>query len=268
MRRADVGHAVALGVRPARLRVPREVHPERVRRGQAGPLAHEHDHGARAEPVPDVVAQRHPRLRGQDHRGDLPAVEPLEQRPHRGGGVAVDRERRQPVGHHHGQVGADVRQLGALGQAAAQVRALQVGGPVRGRRADLEHLEPGEALPDEGRVEGGVDGVLGRGVRGPELQLARGGQRVAGPAEGDPGPGRLPQHLPRVGRRGGRRLQGAHAPAEASRARAPGASAGRLSTWPASSMSPVRTSHASNSGAGRRPSTCRAVSTSWKLSDW
>ena len=36
------------------------------------------------------------------------------------------------------------------------------------------------------------------------------------------------------------------------------------STRPASSAIPSPCSHASNSGAGRRPSTCRTYSTSWK----
>ena len=60
VRRADVGDAVALGVRPPRPRVPGQVGAEAVRRRQARPLADEHDDGARAQRRADLVAQRRP----------------------------------------------------------------------------------------------------------------------------------------------------------------------------------------------------------------
>ena len=66
----------------------------------------------------------------------------------------------------------------------------------------------------------------------------------------------------------GRLVRVAHDEAAARRARAAGASAVSSRTRPASSSRSIRASHASNSGAGRSPSTERVVSTSEKASDW
>ena len=119
--RADVGHAVALGVGAPAPRLPGEVGAETVRRGQAGPLADQHQHRLGAERFAQRVAQRHPPLGGDRDRSH--AFQPPGQAGEQRGGVALHGGGRQPVAQQDGEPAGRGRQAAGVAQPAAEIGA-------------------------------------------------------------------------------------------------------------------------------------------------
>src|SRR3954470_14418886 len=114
--------------------------------------------------------------------------------------------------------------------------------------ADRDSAERGKVAGQALDIEGEMNSVARLRMGELELQHPSGRQRVARPAERDPRRGPAPQPLPGVVL--------SHATALASRRAAPfPASRGR--SRPAASKIPIRSSQASNSGAGRKPKTER-----------
>ena len=172
--------------------------------------------------------------------------------------MALHGERREAVADYEGDGAGGRDEGGTVGvvQAAAEVGAQQIGAAVR---AGAAHRLAGQAgggeVGGEGRgVQRRVDGIAGGGVGGLEGEVGLGRLGVAGAAEGDAGGGEAAQAAPEA------RGVGHARPINAGE-RLAGMRAGAVS-------SPMRCCHASNSGAGRRPSTPRTYSASWKLVDW
>ena len=258
---ADIGDAVALGIRTADAGREGEIQAEAVGRRQAGPLADRHHHGAGLQSGADPVAEGDPGLACHHHRGDAPAG-PREMRLERrqeGGRPFVDGPRRQTVGDHQGEVHGLAGRGGErgprlLGEGAAEIGPAQIGGPVRGGGRNAQGLEAqGRDAGGDGRlVQGGVHGVAGLRMGETEAQHLAGGEPGPGPAEPDPRRGEAGEPRPGIL---------AHAARPASDR--PGMAATRRwfgppgSRAPSASARPIRSSHASNSGARFRPSTSR-----------
>ena len=132
-----------------------------------------------------------------------------------------------------------------MGKIAAEIGAQQIGPAVRAEAVD-EMAGPAQGGGQSGGVEFGVHRVPCGGVIRLEGEVGRGGQAVAGAAEGEPGGGEAAQ----IGPSGGRLGHQAR-PISAGERRA-----GMRSGVPGPAR-PMLSSQASNSGAGRRPSTPR-----------
>lgn len=129
---ADVGDAVARGVGQAGPGREGEIGAKRIRRGQAGPFADQHQRHARTERMGRLVAERDTGLRGDDDRRErqpLP-LQTRQQRRDEGGGVLVDRGRGQTVGDDDGEIaGAAPRRQHApalLREATAEIGPAQI----------------------------------------------------------------------------------------------------------------------------------------------
>ena len=147
---------------------------------------------------------------------------------------------------------------------------------VLGGRLERQDVEVGDDGPELRalEVQGGVDGVAGGGMVGAQREVRCG--RVAAveaPAEharGGAGARGAQQRGQLRGRDGLALGRMCHVAASAGRANGvPSALEscwrveGRTSTGPPSSQRPERSSHASNSGAGRNPKSRRTDATSW-----
>ena len=217
-------------------------------------------HDGRAERLADLVAQRHPGLLGEHDRGDRPALQPLQQRRDRAGGVLVHRaaataRRRAPTPGRSSPPRAArcPRPAGAPGRGAAgRWPGPAPGCAPRARRARRRRRPARSAT--RSASSGGVHGVPGGGVRGAELELAGRRQAVAGPPERRPGPG-----CARAREQRHQAVDSLIRQAASRRLIAAAASDGQLADPAVVAQQAHPASHASNSGAGRRPSTCAQV---------
>ena len=137
----------------------------------------------------------------------------------------------------------------------SEIGPAQIGRPVARGRAQHQGLETAafDRGGDRGRVEDRVHGVAGERMGQLEIEMGAGRQGRAGAAEPDARRGRAAQRRPRQG--------GAFAHASPASSRRNGAeiASGRSgpARLPAASVIPMRSSQASNSGAGRLPSARR-----------
>ena len=168
------------------------------------------------------------------------------------GGMALDRQRGEPVANGDGEcAGGGVGQQPCVircGEAAAEIGAQQILAAIRAGAADngAGEAASGEIGGEGWRIEFGVYRVACCGVGGLEGEMGHRGQAVAGAAEGDPRRGEAAKILPQAGR-------GSH---QSSPIKAGDMAVGIC--WGVARPSrPIRASHASNSGAGRRPSAPR-----------
>ena len=187
-------------------------------------------------------------LRRDRHRRPGPIRPRLAQTARQRRPVLLHGPRRKPVSQDHRRVVGARREPGRRVriEPPAKVRPPQVLRPAPGLAANRDGAEPLQVSGQLLNVQGMVDRVARLGMGQLELEHPPGRQRVARPAERDPRRGPAPQPLPGVVL--------SHATALASRRAAPlPASRGR--SRPAASRTPIRSSHASNSGAGRRPRT-------------
>jgi len=181
----------AFGVPPAAPRLVGEVGAEAVGRGHARPVPRP----ARRRCVPerggDLVPEGDPGLGRDHHRGDPPAVQPLEQRAEHRGAVAVHREggtvrrRAPPPGR------TDLRRVRYRPPGAVPGRPPEVlGAPGRrARRPEHVQVEGPYPLFDGLHVQRRVHRVPGRRVRPAQPQQLGRRHGVPGPAERHFGPG-------------------------------------------------------------------------------
>jgi len=260
----DVADEVAVRVGLAGSRGVGEVGREAARGLQAGALADEQDREPASGDGADVVEDPDPGVLHEDRHAEAPAaghgrgVDSVDD----GGAALGERVRREPVPEDQLDVGAAGALLlqqphRALAEPAAQVRPHEVL-PVRsGRRRQAD-----QPVTVGDRAQCGVLGadhgpqcVLGGGVVGPQTQQVVGGVGRPGPGEEDA----------RGRRFAGDRAQGVDRGARAAH-RTPADAPSRRSTWSASARLPpanTRACQPANSGAAVRPSTVRAVATSW-----
>jgi len=191
---ADVGDAVAVGIRAAGARVVDEVGSQRIGRAEAGAFAEEDDGDAGTEELADLVLQGDAG-EGDDGEGGDAQPDFRESGEKRAKGrrdLAVGGEGAQAVGEDQGDVVVSWLVLfeclaGGIVEAAAEVGAEEVGRAVGGGGAEVKDgvIEQGEVGFESGGVEGLVDGVAGEGVGELEVEQGAGGEGAAGAAEGD-----------------------------------------------------------------------------------
>jgi hypothetical protein len=193
-------------------------------------------------------ALSNPALPGDHDRRQPPAVEARQQGVQQRRRRRVHRQRRQPVADDEAGIGGTLLQQRPVLriEPAAEIRALQVGDPVRRLRADDDAGCRRQVADHQVGVERQVHGVAGAGVVALEFQQPLRRQPVSRPPERDPRVGQLAQRLPRIPP-----VHRTPAYASSRAASLPGPSRGRIR--PRSSAICMRWSHASNSGAGRNP---------------
>src|SRR5262249_48666991 len=83
-------------------------------------------------------------------------------------------------------------------KTSAEIRAAQVGLPIRGSGAEADRLQPErtDLRGDPLAVERGVDGIARARMRELEIEVGRGRQRRAAAAEADPRRRRPSQYWP------------------------------------------------------------------------
>ena len=180
-------------------------------------------------------------------------------------GVGGDPRRRQSVGDNDEEIrsrsGRCRQSLARFGaQSAAEIWAAQVGISIRSGAIEANSFlpQPREILLDRRPVNGRNHSVARLRMRHGKAQHLLDGQRRAGTSETDARLSETAEGRPRC-----ILAHAAQPPTCSSRAWA-----GSAKSLPSASARPARASHASNSGARRRPSASRTYSASWKDVDW
>ena len=249
-------------VRPGAWR-ERDVRADTLRDRQSGAFTDQHHHGARAEQLTDRVADRDTAVAHDRDRRQRPSAQeflghdPLDQV----GAVPFDRPRRQPVAEHDRQItplpARTSRRGGGVGrERTAEIRATDVlvARAGRGCHRDRGATGRGQCRDHPGGVEGVTHRVARPGMVEQQPQPRCGRHAASQPVRCPPGPASPPRCARSGARRSSREVQGGH-------------ECGALRVGavrrPRSSTRSIRCSHASNSGAGRRPSTRRRYWASW-----
>ena len=176
-----------------------EIGAHAVGRGQAGPLADQHDRDLGAERVGDRVAERHPAEPRHHQRRDAPVRQPRQHLAQQRLRVRRDRARGQAVGDDEHDVVAAAGVAAAAGvggeqrrgivrQAPAEVRPHEVLLAVLRRAGDREHgkTERRELAAQARGVERRMHGVAGARMGEAEFEQRRGGERRPAARQRDP----------------------------------------------------------------------------------